>query len=51
MATDLTRKWWLLALRGAGILFGNMAVMWIGATLAVLVFVFGTYLLSMASLL
>ena len=37
MATDLARKWWLLVLRGAGILFAIMAVMWLGATLAVLV--------------
>jgi uncharacterized membrane protein HdeD (DUF308 family) len=50
MATYLARKWWLLVLRGAGILFTIMAVMWLGATLAVLVYVFGAYVWSMASL-
>jgi uncharacterized membrane protein HdeD (DUF308 family) len=44
MATDLARNWWLLALRGvAGILFGIVAFVWPGATLAALVIVFGTY--------
>jgi uncharacterized membrane protein HdeD (DUF308 family) len=50
VATDLARKWWLLALRGAGILFGIMAVIWVGATLVVLVLVFGAYVSSIASL-
>jgi uncharacterized membrane protein HdeD (DUF308 family) len=50
MITDLARKWWLLALRGAGILFAIIAVIWLGAALAVLVYVFGAYVSSMASL-
>jgi hypothetical protein len=50
MATELARKWWLLALRSAGILFAIMAVMWLVATLAVLVYVFCVYVSSMASL-
>ena len=44
MATNLARNWWLLALRGvAGILFGIVAFVWPGATLAALVLVFGAY--------
>jgi uncharacterized membrane protein HdeD (DUF308 family) len=44
MAADLARNWWLLALRGvAGILFGIGAFVWPGATLAVLILVFGAY--------
>ena len=44
MATDLARNWWLLALRGvAGILFGIVAFVWPGATLAALILVFGAY--------
>jgi uncharacterized membrane protein HdeD (DUF308 family) len=44
MATDLARNWWLLALRGVlGILFGIVAFVWPGATLAALILVFGAY--------
>ena len=44
MASDLARNWWLLALRGvAGILFGIVAFVWPGATLAALILVFGAY--------
>jgi len=44
MATDLSRNWWLLALRGiAGILFGIAAFVWPESTLTALVLVFGAY--------
>src|SRR4029450_3870281 len=44
MEADLARNWGLLALRGvAGILFGIGAFVWPGATLAVLILVFGAY--------
>lgn len=44
MAADLSRNWWLLALRDvAGILFGIGAFVWPGATLAALILVFGAY--------
>jgi uncharacterized membrane protein HdeD (DUF308 family) len=44
MATDLSRNWWLLALRGvAGILFGIAAFVWPESALTALVFVFGAY--------
>jgi uncharacterized membrane protein HdeD (DUF308 family) len=50
MIADLSRNWWVLMLRGAGILFGIMAVIWVCATLALLVYVFGAFVSSMASL-
>jgi uncharacterized membrane protein HdeD (DUF308 family) len=44
MIADLSRNWWVLALRGVlGILFGIVAFVWPGATLAALVLVFGAY--------
>jgi uncharacterized membrane protein HdeD (DUF308 family) len=40
----LTRHWWLLVVRGAfGILFGILALVWPGATIAALVLLFGAY--------
>jgi len=46
MVTRLTRKWWLLALRGViAVLFGLAALVWPGATLTVLVLLFGAYAL------
>jgi uncharacterized membrane protein HdeD (DUF308 family) len=43
MAT-LARNWWLLVLRGiAAVLFGVLALLWPGATLASLVLLFGIY--------
>jgi uncharacterized membrane protein HdeD (DUF308 family) len=46
MVTRLTRKWWLLALRGmVAMLFGLAALVWPGATLNALVLLFGAYAL------
>jgi len=46
MVTRLTRKWWLLALRGMiAVLFGLAALVRPGATLTALVLLFGTYAL------
>jgi len=46
MVTRLTRKWWLLALRGmVAVLFGLAALVWPGATLTALVLLFGAYAL------
>jgi uncharacterized membrane protein HdeD (DUF308 family) len=43
---QLTRSWWLLALRGvAAILFGVIAFIWPGMTLIGLTFLFGVYAL------
>jgi uncharacterized membrane protein HdeD (DUF308 family) len=40
----LTRHWWLLFVRGVlGILFGILALVWPGATIAALVLLFGVY--------
>lgn len=42
----LARNWWLMLLRGiAAIVFGVMAFVWPGPTLAVLVIFFGAYML------
>jgi len=47
MVTRLTRKWWLLALRGMiAVLFGWAALVWPGATLTALVLLFGAYALA-----
>ena len=46
MVTRLTRKWWLLALRGMiAMLFGLAALVWPGASLTALVLLFGAYAL------
>jgi len=46
MVTRLTRKWWLLTLRGMiAVLFGLAALVWPGATLTALVLLFGAYAL------
>jgi len=46
MITRLTRKWWLLALRGlVAVLFGLAALVWPGVTLTALVLLFGAYAL------
>jgi uncharacterized membrane protein HdeD (DUF308 family) len=43
---DLARHWWLVGLRGlAAIVFGILAFVWPGMTLAVLVLLFGAYAL------
>jgi uncharacterized membrane protein HdeD (DUF308 family) len=42
----VTRNWWVFALRGiAAIVFGALAFIWPTTTLAVLVFLFGAYVL------
>jgi uncharacterized membrane protein HdeD (DUF308 family) len=42
----VTRNWWLFAIRGiAAIVFGILAFIWPAATLTVLVFLFGAYVL------
>src|SRR6266508_717109 len=42
----LTRRWWLFVLRGvAAMLFGIFAIVWPGATLLVLVILWGAYAL------
>jgi uncharacterized membrane protein HdeD (DUF308 family) len=44
MLSLVSRDWWVYAVRGiAAILFGIMALIWPGATLAVLVLLFGAY--------
>jgi uncharacterized membrane protein HdeD (DUF308 family) len=43
----LARYWWVVALRGlAGIAFGLLALIWPGATLAVLILLYGAYALA-----
>src|SRR5438132_2163210 len=46
LVDDLARHWWVIGLRGlAAILFGVLAFVWPGMTLAVLVLLFGAYAL------
>ncbi len=46
MLRMLARDWWLFAVRGvAAIIFGALAFVWPGPTLAVLVILFGAYVL------
>jgi uncharacterized membrane protein HdeD (DUF308 family) len=47
MLTVLTRNWWALAIRGvAAIIFGILAFVWPGITLAALVLLFGAYAIT-----
>ncbi len=46
MVEELARHWWVIALRGVvAILFGILAIVWPGITLAVLILLFGAYAL------
>ncbi|RIK43843.1 MAG: hypothetical protein DCC55_04665 [Chloroflexi bacterium] len=46
MVTALARNWWLLLIRGVlAVIFGILALVWPGITLAVLVLLFGAYAL------
>ncbi|HET6267401.1 MAG TPA: HdeD family acid-resistance protein, partial [Acidobacteriota bacterium] len=46
MFETLVRNWWAVALRGVlAILFGLVALMWPGATLASLILIFGAFVL------
>jgi uncharacterized membrane protein HdeD (DUF308 family) len=46
MLSMVARHWWVFAIRGiAAIAFGVLAFMWPAATIAVLVFLFGAYVL------
>lgn len=46
MITMLARTWWLIALRGLfAIIFGILAFVWPGATIAALIILFGAYAL------
>jgi len=46
MLTQLTRNWWIVALRGVfAIIYGLMALVWPGLTLELLVLFFGAYML------
>lgn len=46
MVSQLARNWWVVALRGVlGVIFGVMAFLWPGLTLAVLVLIYGAYAL------
>jgi uncharacterized membrane protein HdeD (DUF308 family) len=43
---DLARHWWVVGLRGlAAVVFGILAIIWPGMTLAVLILLFGAYAL------
>ncbi len=47
MLSMLTRKWWVLALRGvAAVLLGVLALVWPRPTLLALVFLFGAFMLT-----
>lgn len=47
MLSLLARNWWVLALRGVfAVIFGILAFIWPGATVAALVLVFGAYALA-----